>query len=69
MNVRLCDGRDPQSFRRSGGQVLRGVAPRVDDDGLARAVAGDHVARLREAFIVEPPEKHPSISPGDYKRA
>src|SRR5262245_55591132 len=30
------------------------VAPRVDDDGSARARAGDEVRRLRQAFVRKP---------------
>jgi len=56
--MRLRDVSDTHPFcaRRAG--VLCDVEVRIDDDCFAGLLAGNHVARLRQIFVVEAFEEH-----------
>ena len=49
---------DPHALGGGRLEVRLHVAGGVDDHGLTRGRAADEVARLRELFVVNPPENH-----------
>ena len=56
--VCLGDVRDSCALRPRRSRVLRHVEVWIHDDGFTRFFAGDHVARLRQVFVVESVEEH-----------
>ena len=54
VNVRLDRKRDRQAMSRCNRGIRVYIPPRVDDDGRARAPAGDEIRRLRQAFVGKP---------------
>ena len=53
------DVRDREAMLLSRRDVLIEIAVGIHDEGLARALAADHVAGLREPVVEKALEKHP----------
>jgi hypothetical protein len=58
VQMSLRDERDPYVVERSGLEVRLGIPEWIDDDRLARGLAGEDIARLGETVVVEAPEYH-----------
>ena len=58
VNVRLRHVPQAKLLLLDGANVLRDVAIRIDDDGVAGRLTGDEVARLSQFLVVEALEEH-----------
>ena len=67
MDVGFGNPRDADVFLTRSIEVGPDVAGWVDDDRLARRLASDQVARLRETFIVAAADQHRSALHGVFE--